>query len=387
MDLLETRQLFSDKFRYALGPFIAVAANGDWLVTFNMSVRREVGPHSPKAYLHPPMDPDYCNYIIRSTDQGRTWDAPRALPGFEWRGTEHVALCVLENGEILGSHYQRVFFPLETAEKHKDRFGWNYRPPYPWVVTHGGTYVHRSTDHGLTWDETVEIDASPFISAYSPRNIVELPDGRLIFTAGAADPMFSSPLGFGKPPNVLLNGMGNRLVDGEIVREPSTVFICVSHDQGRTWPEIKEIARHEELYFVEPAMVLAASGRLVCHLRNCRQTGHLWQVVSDDGGETWSAPEMTPIWGHPAHLVCLGDGRLLSVYGHRRDPIGIRACVSKDEGNTWDYENEYVIRDDMVSHSIGYPVSIVLEDDSIFTVYWNDNAEGITSIDGSHYRV
>ena len=32
--------LFTEKYRYVLGPFIACAANGDWLVTFNMSVRR-----------------------------------------------------------------------------------------------------------------------------------------------------------------------------------------------------------------------------------------------------------------------------------------------------------------------------------------------------------
>ena len=387
MDVIETKRLFSDKYRYVCGPFIAVAANGDWLLTFNMSVCREEGPYSPRPWVHPPNDPEYCNYMMRSNDSGQTWGAPRVLPGYEWRGVEHAALSVLGNGEILASHYQRVFFPLETAMKKQDRYGWNHRPPYPWAVTHGGTYVHRSKDDGLTWDETVQVDSAPFISAYSPRNIVELQDGRLLFTAGAADPMFASPLGFGKPPNVLKNGLGNRLENGNIVSEPSTVFICISHDGGHTWKETVEIGRHEEYYFVEPTMVQAASGRLICHMRNCRQTGHLWQVASDDNGKTWSTPEMTPMWGYPAHLLKLNDGRIFSVYGHRREPIGIRACLSEDEGRTWDFENECIIRDDMVKSGIGFPVSIVLEDDSVFTVYWNEDADGRTSVEGSHYRV
>ena len=53
--------LFTEKYRYALGPFIATAANGDWLVTWNMSVRREEGRNSPRRYLHPPEDPKYRN--------------------------------------------------------------------------------------------------------------------------------------------------------------------------------------------------------------------------------------------------------------------------------------------------------------------------------------
>ena len=92
---------------------------------------------------------------------------------------------------------------------------------------------------------------------------------------------------------------------------------------------------------------------------------------------------MTPMWGYPAHLVQLRDGRLLSVYGHRREPFGIRACLGRDNGDSWDYENEIILRDDLVKRTIGYPTSAVLLDGSVFTVYWDEDAEGNTSIVGT----
>lgn len=380
--------IFSDKFRYVLGPFIAIAANGDWLCTFNMSVRREVKEDAPRPHIHPPYDPEYRNYLMRSKDEGRTWESPRVLPGYDWHGLEHAALCVLDSGDILASHYRRRFYNLEEAANQTSRFGWNHRPPYPWVVTHDGTYVHRSRDNGATWGETTEVDSTPFISAYSQKSIVQIDEHTLIFTAGAADPMFTGLSGWAKPPSVVKNGLGNRLDDkGEIIEEPSHAFICISRDGGRSWRETKEIAAHPEYYFVEPTMAKLESGRLICHMRNCKQTGHLWQVLSDDGGMSWSEPVMTPMWGYPAHIVQLRDRRLLSVYGHRREPFGIRATLSHDEGDSWDYANEIILRDDLVKRMIGYPTSIVLEDGSICTVYWDEDAEGVTSIVASRYRV
>ena len=379
--------LFTEKYRYLVGPFIAAAANGDWLVTWNMSIRREEGRYSPRRYLHPPEDPEYRNYMIRSKDQGKTWGLPRAVPTYEWTGTEHVSLCPLENGELLAAFYQREFFPLEEGKKNQShRYGWHHNPPYPWIVTHGGTYVFRSKDNGETWDESGSIDASPFISAYSPRPIVQIDDDTLMFTAGAADPMYVNGY-WRKPPHTVKNSRGNRIVNGSILEEASRVYICISRDGGHSWRETREIAAHPDYDFLEPTMIRFSSGRLVCHLRNCRQTSYLWQVISDDDGETWSEPAMTPMWGYPAHLVQLSDGRLLSVYGHRREPYGIRACVSRDEGNTWDYDDEIIIRDDLVSASIGYPVSIVLEDDSVATVYWDEDAGGNTSVVLSTYRL
>jgi hypothetical protein len=58
----------------------------------------------------------------------------------------------------------------------------------------------------------------------------------------------------------------------------------------------------------------------------------------------------------------------------------VRACLSSDNGKTWDIDNEIVIRMDggtpdaqptkVISKDLGYPVSVQLADGRVFTVYY-----------------
>ena len=185
--------------------------------------------------------------------------------------------------------------------------------------------------------ETVRVDTAPYISGYSPREAVELADGRLLMPLAAADPFYDvyfeemhreghRVMGGHQPPP-----LGNeRDADGNIAPEKSAAFDAISTDGGSSWRRL-------------------------------------------------------PIWGSPAHLVQLADGRVLSVYGHRREPFGIRGCLSADGGESWDIPGELVIRDDLVQRVIGYPTSIVLDDGHVFTVYWDEDAVGVTSIVGTFY--
>jgi hypothetical protein len=43
-------------------------------------------------------------------------------------------------------------------------------------------------------------------------------------------------------------------------------------------------------------------------------------------------------------MIPLLDGRYLMIYGYRRPPYGVRACIS-DDGVTWDVKREFVIRE------------------------------------------
>ena len=120
---------------------------------------------------------------------------------------------------------------------------------------------------------------------------------------------------------------------------------------------------------------------------------------SDDGGRTWSHPLRTPIWGYPPHLLKLRDGRILCSYGYRRDPMGIRAVLSADNGKTWDMDNVIILRDDggapgqfrkegeTGSGDLGYPISTQLSDGSILTAYYITLSDGITHSETTRWEI
>ena len=101
----------------------------------------------------------------------------------------------------------------------------------------------------------------------------------------------------------------------------------------------------------------------------------------------WTPIRQTDMWGYPCHLVRLTDGRILCIYGYRRPPYGIRACISVDQGETWDMARELIIRDDMKNSNLGYPTAIEQDDGTIFAAYYGENEEGVTYVLGSHFEL
>ena len=97
------------------------------------------------------------------------------------------------------------------------------------------------------------------------------------------------------------------------------------------------------------------------------------------------------MWGNPGDLIKLSDGRILCTYGYRRDPMGVRACLSGDDGRSWDIEHEVIIRDDGGTvcslwsppraeggADVGYPISLERSDGLVLTVYYITLKDGIT---------
>lgn len=376
-----------EQFAYTAFPSVTRLQNGEYLVGFNQSCRRE-------RHMHPPTDPRYMNLISRSRDHGETWEAPRAAPGYEWTGVECPSLTQISSGEVLLIHWRMKFYPLETARKlvregtadceiwvldPETRYwrppqtdaDWD-RSPLPWARGYLGCFVHISRDNGATWDETVKIDTSPYIRGYSPRPPTELADGTLLLALG-------SELGTG-PIAPLMPG-------GE-AKPAYPVYVVHSSDRGRSWGRPVVAATPEPpWHFVgEPTILALPSGKIIVMSRE-QPTYELHQCDSYDGGVTWTPVRNTGIWGCPAHLVLLRDGRILCIYGHRRPPFGIRACLSDDEGQTWDYANELIIRDDLKNTNLGYPTAVEEDDGRIFAAYYGEDEEGVTCVMGSHFRL
>ncbi len=146
-----------------------------------------------------------------------------------------------------------------------------------------------------------------------------------------------------------------------------------SADQGDTWAQIGEVrgppaGDSPHGAFNENHVLELSPGRLLVVFRT--EFGYLHQSNSEDGGHTWSDLKPMPVWGCPPHLIGLSSGPILCVYGHRRDPYGIRGVVSYDDGQTWDHENIITIYEFDQPWDIGYPVSLEVTPGHILTAYY-----------------
>ena len=60
---------------------------------------------------------------------------------------------------------------------------------------------------------------------------------------------------------------------------------------------------------------------------------------------------------------------------YRRTPHGERACVSRDEGRTWDVAGE-IILSSAPNGDLGYPASVELDGGEILTIFYQIDKPG-----------
>jgi hypothetical protein len=352
--------LYKDAGAYSCFPAIARSSTNRLWVTF-----RRAGGFSLKAvqegkYDH--VDKGARIGLLHSDDDGRTWPEARIFPAFDpERGEQDPSVQALADGSLMINFFQ--WFVVPEAEKERLKYPARQQIDGSWADVEG-PFVIRSFNRGMTWESSpVYVDSSPLPRAGTSDAVVELADGALMMGIYGADP-----------------GSG-------VCRS----YSVISRDRGQTWGEPQSIAAdpHGKISFEEPAICRTAAGSLIAMIR-AGQPGkyqYLYQAFSDDNGRSWTGLAETPLWGHPAHVLKLADGRLLCSYGYRRAPYGIRACTSRDNGMTWDMQYEYVLRDDGASRDLGYPCSVQLSDGSILTVYYIHTDDGIRHIAGTRWEV
>lgn len=100
--------------------------------------------------------------------------------------------------------------------------------------------------------------------------------------------------------------------------------------------------------------------------------------VSRDFGQSWSFLSRVADTdrgeenGSPPALVQLADGRLVVSYGYRSQPLGIRAKLSHDQGQTWGVEIS--LRNDGSTWDLGYPRMVLRPDGKLVTMYYFNTA-------------
>ncbi len=330
--------------RYLGWPTIAKTATGELLVAFSGDRDSHVCPWGKTQ-------------LIRSNDQGKTWSDPETVNNTPLDDRDG-GIIMTKKGTILVSWFTSTAFMSATYfqgailryMRHGEKLTKEVRDK--WL----GNWTRRSEDNGKTWDQPI-----PTIST-APHGPIQLKDGRLLY-------------------------IGNGILNGK-----PTNTIEESSDDGRSWKVIADFPKPEGYVggLGEPHMVELASGKIIALFRNepkDRSKCFLLQADSNDGGRTWSPLRSTGIWGYPPHLIQLKNGWVLVVYGHRQQPFGQKACISRDEGKTWDTANQVFLSAGPGS-DLGYPSSVELNDGSIFTVYYQPEKKGEpTSIMSTHWRL
>lgn len=262
--------------------------------------------------------------LWRSSDGGKTWsdrdDRDDVI------GREQFLSCTFEGTLFMSSH----LLWMDTA--------------HPGGEGRYHSYLHRSTDGGGTWERTQVIlegamrgDAPEHGGTVTDRNVVELPGGALLF--------------------------GVALDDSDVA------YMWRSDDGGKTWDRNRRchiLGYYDNVdgFFSNSFTYRNDAGRLIHFARvghpspmtsmndkrvvptgddNCDRT---MVTTSCDDGLTW-APLAD--FGDYGQMYCrvlkLHDGRLLLTYTQRGViyPIGLRAMLSLDDGETWDFEYDQIV--------------------------------------------
>ncbi len=297
-----------------------------------------------------------ARYVSR--DQGYTWEP------YDGEWPVDAAMRNPDGSLVDASAYGWRQVPAERREEFEEQ-DITVRDVRPGVVAYlQGAYARRSDDGGKTW-ETREL---------------ELPAHRSLMTFNASSRVRLSS-------GVLLHAIYGELKEGTATR----TFVLRSADNGETWWFLPLAADPAgEVRFNETALCENADGEVIAMIRSEPPAGGFLRLsISKDNGITWSPAIETGMWGYPANLIMLADGRMLCTYGYREEPMGIRAALSSDGGHTWDTDNILVLRNDAApfGSDLGYPISVEKFPGEIFTIYYYTLDDGITHVAGTHWTL
>ncbi len=130
----------------------------------------------------------------------------------------------------------------------------------------------------------------------------------------------------------------------------------------------------------EPYGIVLPSGKMIIAIRVQRTGDHplftTFICYSYDNGKTFTTPKkiMSDNQGSPPHFLYHTSGTLILSYARRKAKYGIRAIVSKDEGET--FSDEIVLTDDAPTSDLGYPACVERKDGSIMTIWYQQDEYG-----------
>ena len=187
-------------------------------------------------------------------------------------------------------------------------------------------------------------------------------------------------------------------------RFPGSFRLQVFHsfDGGRTWPVAAFGAEEDGFQHDEPSITGLPDGRLLMVMReNVHTHRPSHYVISEDGGQVWSAPKPTPFFGDRPGGGVLQSGRLLVTHRNVEPAPDEEIMVKGRNPGTWAWLGDLdgltgsggesrcleLDRDDCGTHGdYGYSGWVQFEDGEIFCVYHHRDDAPKSYIRGCRFR-
>lgn len=148
----------------------------------------------------------------------------------------------------------------------------------------------------------------------------------------------------------------------------SLAGVIRSRDNGETWSDISLILTSPSLPFQETSL-LNTKNNIQAFVRT--ETNTIEQYVSNDNGYTWNVPlTLTENQQLPAGPIALKSGKVILTYGNRKQPYGIGALLSMDNGLNFD-KTQKLFLGSATGPNCGYSNGLQLKSGKILLTYYD----------------
>lgn len=294
----------------------------------------------------------------RSTDGGRTWEAPYKVSEVPNPEPENPVAVAAGAGKPYGPTYNN---PVAIADR-------NGTVHLLFCLEYMRCFYSRSDDDGQTFSAPVEItnvlagyrnEYDWKVVSVGPGHGIQLRNGRLLATVRLAT------------------------ADGRHPLRPTVAATIYSDDGGATWKRGAIAVRNtpETVNPNEPIIAELADGRVMMNLRNESKQQRRLVTISPDGATNWSTPVFDDALldsGIMASLARLTSAppsdrnRLLFANTHALDARrNLSVKLSYDEGKTWPVDRV------LEEGPSAYCDLAVLPDGTILCFYERASKEGV----------
>jgi sialidase-1 len=270
--------------------------------------------------------------LRRSTDDGKTWSAPKSIANVEGPKQKNPFALKMKNVDPNDVTYNN---PVLIADK-------DGTVHMLFCLEYERCFYQRSEDDGVSWSQPTEITAAfeAFkkdydwkVLATGPNHSIQLKTGRLVV------------------PVWLSTGTGGN------AHRPSVTATIFSDDQGKTWKagDIAVPCTEEWINPNETVAIELNDGSVMLNVRSESKAHRRLVTISKDGATGWSTPKFDDALFEP---ICMGgivrynhDGKSFILFsnphnleggrestpepGKSRARKNVSVKISRDEGQTW----------------------------------------------------